>query len=560
MVVQKKFSIDCEFFSLKELEGKVAFLLKGLSRAPGFLTLPHRLLNDLKLVLREAMSNAVRHGQASRQRPARVLLKADAKKIEIRVQDWGGGFRLNPLLQEIPDETLPQGRGLWIIKNLVDQMQYRKGRPNQLLMVRGLHRLKNLDSTLELFDILQSALQEMKDLSLLYELFMDFIVDAFNVQRASLLIWDDSSNELRLVSSRGIAPRIAERTSVKSGEGIAGVVFRTGRPLLVNNAARLKSRESARRRRGGYATQSFVSVPVIALPARIGEKNLGVLNLTERRDASPFTEEELKWLNLMASQAASAFQMRALMDSIREHEGVHRELEIVREIQGRLLPQKYPTFSGWKLWGHCRLATRGGGDYFDVMKIDGRLRGIMADVSGHHVGSAITMASFRSVYRSLVFDPNTTGQLLQALRWALHEELLRLQQFISCWLFELGSEGDLTLAGAGHPPVLIYRASSREWEEVFSQHLPLGLEDESRLQNTRVKIGKGDWVFFYTDGLFDPRMRATGYDRFSFQQWVEACLKENPEQLVTRVFEQLTPHYQVLTAPDDVALLALKKS
>ncbi len=558
-MLQKKFSIDCEFFSLKGLEGKVAFLLKDLNRAPGFLTLPQRLLSDLKLVLREAMSNAVRHGKASRQRPAKVLLRADSKKIEIRVQDWGAGFRMNSLLREIPDETLSQGRGLWIIKNLVDQMQYRKGRPNQLIMVRRLHRLKNLDSALELFDVLQSALQEMKELSHIYELFMDFIVDAFNVQRASLLIWDGASEELRVVSSRGIAPRIAERTAVKSGEGIAGVVFRTGRPLLVNNASRLKRQEISQARRVGYATQSFVSVPVIALPSRVGEKNLGVLNLTERRDGSPFTEEELKWLNLMASQAASAFRMRALMESIREHEGVHRELEIVREIQGRLLPQKYPVFSGWKLWGDCRLATRGGGDYFDILKVDGSLRGIMADVSGHHVGSAITMASFRSVYRSLVFDPNTSGQLLQALRWALHEELLRLQQFISCWVFELEPHGHLNLAGAGHPPVLIYRANTGEWEEIFSQHLPLGLEDETRLQNTRVEINKGDWVFFYTDGLFDPRMRATGYDRFSFQQWVQECHRKKPEALVTRVFEDMSLHYQALSNPDDVALLALKK-
>ncbi|MDX1387325.1 MAG: GAF domain-containing SpoIIE family protein phosphatase, partial [bacterium] len=356
----------------------------------------------------------------------------------------------------------------------------------------------------------------------------------------------------------GVQPRVAKKVKIQPGEGVAGFVFQTGRPLLVNNLSSKKS-SGWKPRQKGYATSSFVSIPVIASPLHIGEEMIGVLNLTDRRDGSRFSPRDLKMLELMANQAAGIFRTRQLMDTLKEHEAYHRELQIVSEIQERLIPSKFPKLDGIQIGGHCQLSPRGGGDYFDVVQVGKSLRGVIADVSGHNVGSAITMASFRSMVRSLSFDPNTPGEWLRALRWAMHEELLRLHQFISCWVWEFNPPGSFILSGAGHPPVLIYRAKGKKWETLASHHLPLGLEDDSRIQNLKAQLKRGDVIIFYTDGLFDPRMRETGLERDNIMDFLQNNLRFTPQKMIGNLFELLDPHLNLLKAPDDVAVLALKR-
>lgn len=261
----------------------------------------------------------------------------------------------------------------------------------------------------------------------------------------------------------------------------------------------------------------------------------------------------------MSNQAATLFRIRNLIETVKQHEGINRELQIVSAIQDRMIPEKFPQQAGLQIGGRHKLSPRGGGDYYDILKVDSRLRGVVADVSGHNVGSAITMASFRSIVRSLSFDPNTPGQLLRGLRWAMHEELIRLEQFISCWVFEYGPKGQIKVSGAGHPPILVYRAKKGHWENIFSQQLPLGLEDETRVQNTVIKLKKDDWVIFYTDGLFDPRMRETGFDRQRVLDIVEKNQRLTPQKVAEKIFAALMPHHELLPSPDDVAILTLKQ-
>jgi serine phosphatase RsbU (regulator of sigma subunit)/anti-sigma regulatory factor (Ser/Thr protein kinase) len=553
-----RFVSKIKFTSLKSAEARVVRFLRGLAHAKGFTNLPRDFLRDLKLAVMEGLGNAFQHGSCSLKQPALLRLQAGPKQIEMTLDDWGKGFNLKTQLGQVSADLVPSGRGLWIMKNLVDRVSYKKGRPNRLVLVKKLTRPKGLDVALELTGRLQESLQQLKSMENLYSQFIDFLMGLFNVERASFLVFDREARVLRVATSRGISAKVARSVAIRPGEGVAGYVFQTARPLLVNNLSRVP-RGTPRPRQKGYASKSFVSIPVIASPLHIGEETIGVLNLTDRRDGQRFTEKDLKLLTLMANHAATLFRIRHLIDTVRQHEGINRELQIVSEIQDRLIPDKFPHLPGVQIGGLHRLSPRGGGDYYDVLRINGRIRGVMADVSGHNVASAITMASFRSIVRSLAFDPNSPGEILRALRWAMHEELIRLQQFISCWVFEYLPNGQLKVAGAGHPPVLVYRAKQNDWESVFSQQLPLGLEDESRIQNSVVHLNAEDWAFFYTDGLFDPRMRETGFDRQKVLEVVEKQHRLTPQRVCEKIFDELKSHHQLLRHPDDVALLALKQ-
>lgn len=558
MKTARRFKKEMSFKSLKGLERQVTKLLKELAAVPFFSNLPKSLLGDLKLGILEGLSNAFLHGGSDARRPARLSLEALPRHIEIRIEDWGEGFAFQAALRRRPSDFEANGRGLIILKNLFDSVQYRKGRPNRLVLVRKLARPKKLDDAIELFNLLQEGIQQLRPKHHLYDRFLDFVVERFNVERASFLLFDPETQRLRVATSRGLSSKIVSKIAVASGEGVAGYVFKTSRPLLVNNAGKQRS-GGPRPRRQGYHTSSFVSVPVIASPMHIGEETIGVLNLTDKRDGTRFTANELKLLNVMAAQAASAFRIRDLLDTVKQHEGLNRELEIVHEIQSRLVPEHFPRVGDLEVGGHCQLSMRGGGDYYDVIQVGEGLRGVVADVSGHDVGSAITMASFRAIFRSMVFDPNSPGYLQQVLRWAMHEDLIKLHQFISCWVFEYRPDGELRVSGAGHPPLLHYQAAQKKWHAVFSNHLPLGLEDESKPQNKKIELAKGDVLIFYTDGLFDPRMRATGFDKQNFCETIERHLQLSAPELVREVAREVSPHHLALQKPDDIAVLVLRR-
>lgn len=532
--------------------------LRQLTKKKGYSNLPKSLLQDLKLAVIEGVGNAFRHGGCGRKVPCQLVMVVGPKQIQVEVTDKGPGFKIKPALEAGAQELATHGRGLWIIKNLVDELSYRRGKPNRLILKKKLIRPKNIDAALQLFHELQGTLQELKPLEALYQQFVDYIMELFNAERASLLIYSPELGVLKNAISRGISKSIQAKLAIKPGEGVAGYVFQSSRPLLVNNLKRARAK-GIQARNKGYATNSFVSVPVIASPMQIGESHLGVLNLTDRRDGTPFSSQDLKLLNLMATQAASLFRIRALIDQVKKGEAINRELEIVSEIQERMLLREFPKIKGIQIAGRCQLLPRGGGDYFDVFKVGEGLRGVMADVSGHNVGSALTMASLRSMVRSLFFDPSKPGELLKVLRWAMHEELTRLGHFISCWVWELLPSGQLSLSGAGHPPALIFRAGKQAWESIAAHHLPLGLEDEDRAQNQKLRLKQDDWIFFYTDGLFDPRMRETGLDQEKILQAMVELRGSTPEKMVEEIFNLIEPHHQLLESPDDVALLAIKK-
>lgn len=86
-------------------------------------------LDEVRLALREALNNAVRHG--SRLNPRKrihVTCRCNPQDgLWVRVRDEGGGF--NPA--QVPDPTAPEnlerfsGRGLYMIRKLMDEVQFR---------------------------------------------------------------------------------------------------------------------------------------------------------------------------------------------------------------------------------------------------------------------------------------------------------------------------------------------------------------------------------------------------------------------------------------------------
>jgi diguanylate cyclase (GGDEF)-like protein len=88
---------------------------------------------------------------------------------------------------------------------------------------------------------------------------------------------------------------------IRPGEGIAGGVFASGKPMVVEDIA--GEPELRAHMRSRYRTGSFASVPV-----RVADRIMGVINVADKRGGGPFTRRDLRRLVPIAQQAALAIE------------------------------------------------------------------------------------------------------------------------------------------------------------------------------------------------------------------------------------------------------------
>jgi diguanylate cyclase (GGDEF)-like protein len=140
-------------------------------------------------------------------------------------------------------------------------------------------------------------------------------------ERASLMILNESANELILKAASGLATDPASVSAVRVGEGISGEVIDTGKPVMVTDL-RIAGRKAAPAERR-YKTNSFISYPIM-----IGGRKVGVLNVTDKSGGGVYDEVDLSLLEIIGPQVALAleraewqerateFQLMSITDSL----------------------------------------------------------------------------------------------------------------------------------------------------------------------------------------------------------------------------------------------------
>lgn len=83
------------------------------------------LAYHLNVVLTEAMANAIDHSNpSSKEQTVRVCIFIEADDLCVRVYDQGEGFDLGLVPEPDPEQLLERGRGLFLIRQLMDEVSY----------------------------------------------------------------------------------------------------------------------------------------------------------------------------------------------------------------------------------------------------------------------------------------------------------------------------------------------------------------------------------------------------------------------------------------------------
>lgn len=173
------------------------------------------------------------------------------------------------------------------------------------------------------FNAVAERLNPIREPEILYETILDASVHLANAERGSLMLSEDNTSYLTIKAAKGINKRLLSEIKIRSGEGIAGWVFKEGVALRVEDIE--KNETIISRKKPKYRTGSFISIPL-----KIGKKTIGVLNLSDKITGDVFSEEDMILMKSFASYASIALE-RSTYYNLVSH---LRELSITDSLTG----------------------------------------------------------------------------------------------------------------------------------------------------------------------------------------------------------------------------------
>jgi hypothetical protein len=389
---------------------------------------------------------------------------------------------------------------------------------------------------------LAGALTEAVGVQDVVQLVADEIAPAVGSQ--ALVVLGSRAGRLRVLGHRGYADaRVVERfDGLPLTEPTPGThALTTGVPAFFDSREQLE-RLYPRRHATPDGFEAWAYLPLIASGRPVGTC---VLAYTERH---PFPADERAVLTSLGGLIAQALERAVLYDA--KHQLAHG-------LQAALLPHGLPSLPGIDAAARYLPATQGmdiGGDFYDLVPVDGVAAAVIGDVQGHNVTAAGLMGQIRTAVRAYTTVGHTPAEVMRSTNRLLID--LGAELFASCLYLRLDPRrGRAVMARAGHPPPLLRRPDGRVRVLDLAGGPLLGIDGSAVYPTTEVDLAPGSVLALYTDGLIE----SPGVD-------IEDALADLGRQLAEagdRPLEELADELVRRSAAareriDDVALLLLR--
>jgi hypothetical protein len=256
--------------------------------------------------------------------------------------------------------------------------------------------------------------------------------------------------------------------------------------------------------------------------------------------------------------------MPAFAKHITERQRLQQELEIARNVQMSFLPKSNPNMAEFDIASRCAPALEVGGDYYDFMDLpDKRLGVVVGDVSGKGTQAAFFMTLTKGFVHALAEVSGSPSTVLTQVNKLFYENVDR-GVFISMvyGIFDT-NQHVLTLARAGHNPVIMRKTLANQVQVVNPMGLALGLDPgptfAKSIQEVSIPFQSGDLFVFYTDGFpeaMNKTMEEFGEERLC--QTVQKYAQGTAAEIMDGVFAEMRLFVGKAKQHDDMTIVVVK--
>jgi sigma-B regulation protein RsbU (phosphoserine phosphatase) len=233
------------------------------------------------------------------------------------------------------------------------------------------------------------------------------------------------------------------------------------------------------------------------------------------------------------------------------------DLERAWLIQGELLPKQNLKFNGWEVSYHYEPAGRVSGDYCDLISTDtGDLYFLIGDVSGKGVAASLLMSRLHAIFRSLIEVGLGVSELVERANHLFGDKTMS-PYYATLVCGKAAPSGVVEICNAGHPaPLLVHSGGVKS---IAATGLPVGMFCQERYTSTQVRVGNGDRLVLYTDGLSESR---NSHDAEYGEARLQSLLSESRQlpatALIQRVLDDVRKFSSGRPTSDDLTLMAIE--
>jgi sigma-B regulation protein RsbU (phosphoserine phosphatase) len=235
-------------------------------------------------------------------------------------------------------------------------------------------------------------------------------------------------------------------------------------------------------------------------------------------------------------------------------------IEDARRIQGSILPKRVPRYADYDMAGDSRPAEEVGGDFFDYIPVTAEIFDlVIADASGHGLPAALQVRDVHVGLRMGLTRDFKVSRTVERLNTIINRSKLA-SKFVSLFIAELETNGNLIYTNAGHVPPFILHSDGRT-EFLREGGMVLGPSPDATYRRGFAQLLPGDVLVLYTDGLTECSHHRTG-EQFELERLVR-LVKRNAakpaREIVAAVFQAVSRFAGTPTPSDDQTVLIVRR-
>lgn len=281
---------------------------------------------------------------------------------------------------------------------------------------------------------------------------------------------------------------------------------------------------------------------------RLADGTYGICELCK----DPIEEE------LIAADPLVSFCLEHL-NSVQQ-KALEADLKLAREMQLSLLPEKDLKIGNWEIDYHYAPAGAVSGDYCGIQKLEeqnGDFLFILGDVTGKGVAASMLMSQMHAIFRTLGNLGMQPAELLNRANRLFCESTIN-SHFMTLVLGVAHADGTIEICNAGHClPVVV---NGESLITVNSNALPIGLFCSMEFSFSKIKLGAGDTLLLYTDGLSEAEKDGEEYGAERISRLLLRSRLQKPAEIINGYLTDVRAFTGKNENKDDTTLLLIRRN
>lgn len=309
--------------------------------------------------------------------------------------------------------------------------------------------------------------------------------------------------------------------------------------------------------------ERYSNLPIIMLSADSSENSIALSLDAGAIDylIKPVGKVEL---NARISSVIRNFRLkRKLQEKNRKlaeaQEVIERELDMAKKLQLSISGPELFENGALRVAAKLEIANKLGGDFYDIKPdFDGGSFGVVVDVSGHGVSSALVVMMIKSLLDSSGGGMWTPSEVLDLFHQNLFGTIPK-GFYAAMNYFTFDKDNIFTFASAGLYDLAVLRKGSRKLEFFKCRNFAVGFIKKVTFQEVSIQLNSGDKVVIHTDGIHESvndDNEMFGLDRF--YNLIGENGEKSPEELISFLFNERDIYTNGGDPVDDATVMILE--